>query len=138
MKKVYFILMMVAAVNLASCGGGDDEGITNGGNSQNNPYSNDVVGTWKGYSCADGDPNDLSKNHSLTLAFNSDGSGNYLEIDNSYTDKCDFTYSMESGTKGKAYIETRGNTIYFVIEGNKMFVYGHGYGEDLDFLLNKQ
>lgn len=137
MKKLYstimMLAMMVAALSFTACGGDDDN---QGGDGNIN--SNNVVGTWKGYACADSNPNDLSTNHSLTLVFNSDGSGNYLEKDNSFNDKCNFTYFMEGSTKGKTYIETRGSTIYFVIEGNKMYVYGHGYGEDLDFLLSKQ
>ena len=127
------LIMTVTALILTACSSDDD-------NSEQENYSenNSVVGTWMGYSCADGNPNDLSKKHTLTLVFNSDGSGNYLEKDDIFTDKCAFTYQMEGSTKGKTYIKTRGNTIYFVIEDGKMYVYGHGYGDDLDFLLTKQ
>ena len=126
------LAMMFPVLCFTSCGGSDNDSsdISSGG------YS--VDGTWMGYSCGNSDPNDLSENHTLTLIFNSNGSGNYSEKDNLFTDKCDFTYQMESSTKGKAYISTRSSNIYFVIEGNKMYVYGHGYGQDLDFLLTKQ
>jgi len=133
MKKVYSLLMMVATLSLTACGGDNDN---KDGDSNVSNYN--LFGTWKGYACADSNPNDLSTNHSLTLVFNSDGSGSYLEKDNKYTDKCSFTYFMEGDTKGKTYISARGNTIYFVIESGKMYVYGHGYGDDLDFLLTKQ
>lgn len=98
---------------------------------------NGVVGTWMGYRCDDITTLEISENHTLTLVFNSDGSGNYLEIDNPYTDECSFTYEMESNTRGKAYTKVRG-TIYFEIIDNKMYIFGHGYGNDLDFLLTKQ
>ena len=97
-----------------------------------------IIGTWVGYSCANSSPNSLSKDHPLTLVFNSDGSGNYLEIDSKYTYECSFIYEKESKTRAKAYISTRGNTQYYEIVDNKMYVYGHGYGDDLDFLLTKQ
>ena len=120
-------MTIILNIEFVSCSKNDDNG-----------KDSDLIGTWKGYSCASSDPNDLSKNHVLALVFNTDGSGNYLEIDNSYTDQCSFTYEKESNTRAKAYISTRASFQYYEIVGNKMYVYGHGYGKDLDFLLTKQ
>ena len=76
--------------------------------------------------------------HTLTIVFKADGTGTFNEYETIDSNKCSFTYSMEDTTKGKAYISSRGTTIYFVIESGKMYIYGHGYGKDLDFLLTKQ
>ena len=124
------LALMVAALSLSACSKSDD-----------NPGGDDgVVGTWFGYRCddIDIDVNDLDTNHTLKLVFNADGTGIYDEYEVYDANKCSFTYSMEGTTKCKAYISSRGNTNYFVIEGGKMYVYGHGYGKDLDFLLTKQ
>ena len=137
MKTLRFIgialLTVLMSVSFSACGGDDDN---QGGGS--NVKSKDVVGTWKGYSCVDDDPNDLSTNHTLTLVFNADGTGTYDEYEVLDANKCSFSYSMEGNTKGKAYISSRGNSIYFMLEGGKMYVYDHGYGDDLDFVLSKQ
>ena len=137
MKKFYSVLtmltMMFVALVVTACGGDDDN---QGGGS--NVKNKDVVGTWKGYSCVDDDPNDLSTNHTLTLVFNADGTGTYDEYEVLDANKCSFSYSMEGNTKGKAYISSIGNSIYFMLGGGKMYVYDHGYGEDLDFVLSKQ
>ena len=97
-----------------------------------------VVGTWMGYSCSNSNPNTLDKNHILTLIFNSDGTGKYILKETLDSGTENITYEMESSTKGKTYIRARGNYFYFEIEGNKMYVYDHGYGVDLDYLLTKQ
>ena len=137
MKTLRFIgialLTVLMSVSFSACGGDDDN---QGGGS--NVKSKDVVGTWKGYSCVDDDPNDLSTNHTLTLVFNADGTGTYDEYEVLDANKCSFSYSMEGNTKGKAYISSIGNSIYFMLEGEKMYVYDHGYGDDLDFVLSKQ
>ena len=130
MKKLNSLLLMlslmVVALGINACssnGDGDDDG---------------VVGTWFGYSCGDGGVDDLSTNHTLTIVFKADGTGTFDEYETIDSNKCSFTYSMEGTTKGKAYISSRGTTIYFVIESGKMYIYGHGYGKDLDYLLTKQ
>ena len=120
-------MILMLNVVIVSCSKDDD-----------NNKDNDLIGTWNGYSCADDNPDDLSQNHTLTLIFRSDGSGDYLEKDNNFSDQCSFTYEKQSNTRAKAYISKRGNFQYFEIVGNKMYVYGHGYGNDLDFLLTKQ
>lgn len=126
------IMVIVLNVGFVSCSKDDS-------NSKDNDYkNNDIVGTWKGYSCADDNPEDLSQNHTLTLVFSSDSSGDYFEKDNYFSDQCSFTYEKESNTRAKAYISTRGNFQYYEIVGNRMYVYGHGYGNDLDFLITKQ
>lgn len=133
MKKpcavIVMLMMLVTSLCFVSCSKDDDN---------QEEGKSGVVGTWVGYSCADSNPNDLSMNHTLKLVFSSNGSGSYLEDDGTYTDKCNFNYEMEGALKGKAYIEVKGSTIYFVIDSDKMYVYGHGYGNDLDYLLTKQ
>lgn len=54
--------------------------------------------------------------------------------------QCSFTYILEGPYKGKAYISSRGTTFYFMYipESREMYVYGHGYGDDLDFVFSKQ
>lgn len=103
-----------------------------------NDEESGVVGTWMGYSCSNSNPNTLDKNHILTLIFNSDGTGKYILKEALDSGTENITYEMESSTKGKTYIRARGNYFYFEIEGNKMYVYDHGYGVDLDYLLTKQ
>ena len=130
MKKFYSVLMMltmmVVALVVTACGRDDD----------NNGDDDGIVGTWFGYGGLNA--NDLETDHTLTLVFNADGTGKYDEYEVLDANKCSFTYNMEGPTKGKAYISSRGNTIYFVIESGKMYIYGHGYGKDLDYLLTKQ
>ena len=125
-------MIIVLNVGFVSCSKDDSN------SKDNDNRKNDIVGTWKGYGCVDDDPDDLSQNHTLTLVFSSDGSGDYIEKNKDFSDKCSFTYEKESNTRAKAYISTRGNFQYYEIVGNKMYVYGHGYGKDLDFLLTKQ
>ena len=105
---------------------------------EDNTKSNAVVGTWIGYGCADSNPDDLDIKNVLTLVFNADGSGRYLEKDPIFTEEDTFSYEMEGTTKGKAFVGAMGAFIYFEIVGDKMYVYGHGYGNDLDYLLSKQ
>ena len=125
----YFEAIMIAVIlyfGFVSCSKDDD--IKNC----------DVVGTWMGYSCSDSDPNDLDLNHILTLIFNTDGSGTYTLKETLDGGIEKIKYEMESSTRGKTYIKLIGNYLYFEIVGNKMYVYGHGYGKDLDYLLTKQ
>jgi hypothetical protein len=123
-NKIWNVVLFLGLLPvLLACSSGDDD--------------NGVVGTWKGYRCDNISTLEISENHTLTLVFSSNGFGNYLEIDNPYTEQCTFTYEMESNTRGKADTKVRG-IIYFEIMDNKMYVYGHGYGNDLDFLLTKQ
>jgi hypothetical protein len=130
---VTVIMTIVLNIGFVSCSKDDSNSKDN-----DNSINNDIVGTWKGYSCGNSNLDDLSQNHTLTLVFSSDGSGDYLEKDNSFSDHCSFNYEKESKTRAKAYISTRGSFQYYEIVENKMYVYGHGYGHDLDFLLTKQ
>lgn len=136
MKKnftmVVTLSMVVAVLCLSSCSKSEDD--KNGGED----VMVGVAGTWFGYACTNSDASNLETNHTLTLILNSDGTGKYDEYEVLDANKCNFTYIMEGTTKGKAYISSRGINIYFMVEGGKMYVYGHGYGDDLDFLLNKQ
>lgn len=104
--------------------------------SEDDDYS--LVGTWTGYRCDDITTLEIKEYHPLTLVFNSDGSGNYYEKEGDYIHQCTFVYEMESKTRAKAYISWRGSSQYYEIVDNKMYVYGHGYGNDLDFLLTKK
>lgn len=124
-----FIVCILLTIVFVSCSKEDDNG--------NDNNENIIIGTWMGYSCANNNPHDLSKTHTLTLVFNSNNSGSYLEKDNMYTEQCTFTYEIEGSSKGKAYTKVR-DYIYFEIVGDKMYVYDHGYGDDLDFILSKQ
>ena len=118
--------LIVVALGINACSSNDDGDDVG------------VVGTWFGYSTGDDSVNELSTKHTLTLVFKADGTGIYDEYEVLDANKCSFTYSMEGTTKGKAYISSIKHTIYFMVEGGKMYVYGHGYGDDLDFLLTKQ
>ena len=126
---IMVLSMTIAALSLSACSKSDDD---------NNGSDYGIVGTWFGYECSDNNANDLDTEHTLKLVFNANGTGLYDEYEVLDANKCSFTYSTEGTTKGKAYISSIENTIYFVIEGRKMYVYGNGYGKDLDFLLTKQ
>lgn len=120
------IVVVMLIGGLVSCDDNDDNS------------NNGIVGTWVGYGCADSNPNDLDMSLKLTLVLYSDGSGKYLLQEASHGRTEGFVYNMDSSTRGKTYIHLIGNYIYFEIVKNKMYVYGHGYGDDLDYLLTKQ
>lgn len=136
MKKLYSTIMlsamMIAALSLTACSKSDD--VDNGSDVARD---SGIIGKWFGYSCSNSDVNDLDTDHTLTLIFNEDGTGQYDEYEVIDANKCSFTYIVDGPTKGKAYISSRGTTIYFMVESGKMYVYGHGYGDDLDFVLTR-
>lgn len=136
MKKKSIILSMMAVmlvalfgVGFAACG--DDD---NGGSGVS------VIGTWTGQ----------EGRHTLTLIFKDGGSGTFIEkYNDSYsgmeTETGSFSYTIEGGSKGMiivqlydSYSGKENEIFYWMIEGNTMFLYEHGYGDDLEYVLTKQ
>lgn len=125
----------------------DDDGdlelvFTKQGGSNNNSskVNNSVVGTWSG---KDG-------RHQLSITFKSGGTGTYVSnyydsYSGTETETGTFTYTMEGSSKGMIIVKVRDSysgsgtdIFYFVIEGNMMFLYEDGYGDDLEWVLTKQ
>ena len=147
MKKFFtwigILSVVVLTLSLSACSKSEDpESIAD------NTF---VEGVWFGYACANSDASNLDTNHTLRLVlkinsytgeYTGEYAGEYAENEAGNTNKCSFAYTMDGLYKGKAYISSKGTTIYFMLgEGDnrdKMFVYGHGYGDDLDFVLTNQ
>lgn len=137
MKKKSIILsmmavMLVALLGFAFAACGDDD---NGGSGSN------VVGTWKGQ----------EGRHVLTLIFKNGGNGTYIfnyndQYSGMETETGSFSYTFDNDSKGLLIVEEEydsysgGGTgvLYWVIEGETMFIYEHGYGDDLEYVLTKQ
>ncbi len=110
-------------------------GSSSGGGS----VSSSVVGTWYG---------ECGSSRTLTLTFNANGTGNYVEYyhdsysgDDSESDT--FTYSMTDSQNGYIYwYEDYYGTenIRFSVSGNTMCIYGedYNYGEVVEWVLTKQ
>ena len=110
---------------------------TNGGDNVN------LSGTWSGVEEGGKDQ--------LIISINGDGTGTYVLKDySSYyytydTSAGSLTYVMEGDSKGmvvikinSSYYTDRTIVYYFVIQGNQMYVYEDGYGDDLEWVLTKQ
>lgn len=125
------VMVTMMSTGFIACGDDDDD---------NSGSSSSVVGTWSGQ---DG-------RHYLTLTFKSGGSGTWTSrYNDSYsgteTERGNFTYVMEGKSKGiitvkenDSYSGYHTEYIYFEIEGKKMFLYEHGYGDDLEWELTKE
>lgn len=136
MKKKSIILSMLAVMMMAvlsvgfvACGDDDSGGS-----------GSSVIGTWTGQ----------EGRHTLTLIFKDGGSGTFIEkYNDSYsgmeTETGSFSYTIEGGSKGMiivqlydSYSGKENEIFYWMIEGNTMFLYEHGYGDDLEYVLTKQ
>ena len=133
---VTFIMVIVLNVGFVSCSKDSDNG-----KDDNYGINYDIVGTWVGYACVNGNTKDFDWDDKLTLVFKADGTGKYLEDPpmNHENVECSFLYEMEDSKKGKAYISAMKTNIYFEIIGNRINVYyGAGFGSNIDYYLTKQ
>ena len=131
-KKLYLrcLAAMTAAVfvlGLPSCSSNDS------GEGDNN--NSIIIGTWMGPRL--NNSGSVASGLSMTLVFNSDGSGRYIEDNRNSIQRGTFTYKMEGITRGKLLFDNADDNYIEVID-NKMFFYDHGYGDDLDYILTKQ
>lgn len=117
--------------------------VNTGDDSGKQGTNTSVTGTWTGTEEGGYDQ--------LTLSVNSNGTGTYVLRDySSYyqtydTNSGTFTYQMDGDSKGiviikvnSSYYTDRTIMYYFVIQGNKLYLYEDGYGEDLEWVLTKQ
>jgi len=121
---------MTAAVfvlGLPSCSSNDS------GEGDNN--NSIIIGTWMGPRL--NNSGSVASGLSMTLVFNSDGSGRYIEDNRNSIQRGTFTYKMEGITRGKLLFDNADDNYIEVID-NKMYFYDHGYGDDLDYILTKQ
>ena len=132
-KKLYLrslIAAMIAAVfvlGLLSCSS-NDSGEADNSNSF-------LIGTWTGPRL--NNSGTVAEGFSMTLVFNSDGSGRFIENNRNSVERGTFTYKMEGKTRGKLLFDNNDDN-YFEVIDNKMNFYDHGYGDDLDYILTKQ
>ena len=130
------IMVIVLNVGYVSC-----SKDSNNDKDDNNSNTYNVVGTWVGYACVNGNTKEFDWDDKLTLVFNADGTGKYLEDPplNHKNVECTFLYEMEGSKRGKAYISAMKTNIWFEIIDNNMIVYyGAGFGSDIDYYLTKQ
>ncbi len=131
------IMVIVLNVGFVSCS--KDESNSK---SDNDGSNYDIVGTWIGYACRNGNTKDLDWNNKLTLVFKADGTGKYLEVpptSHHENVECNFLYEMEDTKRGKAYISAMKTNIYFELIGKNMNIYyGAGFGSNIDYYLTKQ
>ena len=132
-KKLYLrslIAAMIAAVfvlGLLSCSS-NDSGEADNSNSF-------LIGTWTGPRL--NNSGTVAEGFSMTLVFNSDGSGRFIENNRNSVERGTFTYKMEGKTRGKLLFDNNDDN-YFEVIDNKINFYDHGYGDDLDYILTKQ
>ena len=126
------MMIVIAGVGISACGDdGDDEGTG-------------IEGTWTG----------VDGSETLQLTFKSDYTGVWVvSYNNKYSgsgsEKGTFTYSMSGSSKGIITIKSKSSSysysssgshteiIFFEIEGNTMYLYEDGYGDDLEWILTK-
>ena len=116
--------------------------VNTGDDSGNQGSNTSVVGTWSGTEEGGYDQ--------LVVTVKADGTGTYVLTDKGYYSTYDtsagsLTYVMEGTSRGKVYIKINSSyysdriaEYFFVIEGNKMYLYEDGYGDDLEWVLTKQ
>lgn len=116
--------------------------VNTGDDNGNQGSNTSVVGTWSGTEEGGYDQ--------LVVTVKADGTGTYVLTDKGYYTTYDtqygtLTYVMEGTSRGKVYIKINSSyysdriaEYYFVIEGNKMYLYEDGYGDDLEWVLTKQ
>ncbi len=127
------LMVTIQSVAITACGSDDEE--------DNADETNAIVGTWSGQ---DGKEN-------LTMIFKSDGTGAYISRYNSSsgmdTESGTFTYIMEGDKKGLinvrfhdsySYSGKEYETLFFVIEGEKMSLFDDYYYDDLEWILTRQ
>lgn len=101
--------------------------------------TNALIGTWVG---TDGNDN-------LTIVIETANSGRWSEYNNygghGKTTSGRLTYQMTGNDRGTVTIifedsssGTQTDTFYFIIQGSALYVYEHGYGDDLEWVLYKQ
>lgn len=127
-KLMALLLIAIVGVSITSCKGDDGEQTT--GTSQNQSNAGSLVGTWVGQ----------TGSATLTLTFNSNGSGNWMSASGSKkTGSGALSYEVTGTNTGKIII--RGEFEYldgkdmnaingtYSIEGNKMLFEATGLGK---------
>lgn len=141
-KNLFWSLLAIftfaaVSVGFIACGGDDDK----------DEGTSSIVGTW------------VDAHEGLKLIFTSGGTGTWIveRRSSSYsgekTKTGAFTYTPENESRGiisllydsshsSSYSSSSGNSadvFFYTIEGNKMYLYEHGYNsDDLEFTLVKQ
>ena len=125
------VAVMLTSVVIAACGDDDDDDATSA-----------VVGTWVGTEDED----------TFTVIVNANGTGTYISVDNHIssgrpadTKTGSFTYVMQGADRGiitsshvSSYYGLVQEILYFVVQGNLMFIYEDSYNGDLQWVLVKQ
>lgn len=108
------IIMAVFSMSFVACSSSD---------SDSDSPANKAIGTW--YMVVD--------QAEYNLVFNNNGTGTLKVSIDGKSYSTDFDYKMDDNTKGYLLFKNESTKNYYVVDGDKMYIYANGYGQG-DFL----